>query len=685
MSPVRYQRHGAIGVIEVSAPPVNALSHAVRSGLMTALDQALADQQAIAIVLSAAGRTFMAGADIAEFGQPLLDPNLPEVVAAFERSAKPVVAALHGTVLGGGLELALGCHYRIADARTQLGLPEIKLGLIPGAGGTQRLPRLIDPAAALELMLSGKPIDAERALALGLVDQVVADSVFDAALAFAGTQRATRPLSAALPRPSNPDFIASTRAQKRRHPSGTAAPSALIDAIEAALTQPFDAGLAVERAAFATLYDGAAARALWHVFFAERACAKLPDIDASVAPRAIESVVVIGAGTMGRGIAQAIANAGLKVCLTDTDPQQLERAGAEISGAWAQAHARGTLSAAALKARTAALRFDRGLDAVATADLVIEAVFESLGLKKQVFVEIDRRAKPDAILASNTSTLDLDAIAAVTGRPRDVVGLHFFSPAPVMRLLEIVRGAQTAPNVVASAFAFAKRIGKIAVQARVGFGFIGNRMIEAYLEEALHLLLEGVPVRAVDAAMEDYGMAMGPFTMADLAGLDVGYRIRRERQLSAEQQRLFRLPDALVESGRLGQKSGAGFYDYPNGARTPTDSLSVAQTTARIANELAVPPLPSNAAAIVERLLKRLVNEGAKVLDEGIALRASDIDIVYLNGYGFPAWRGGPMYAASIEGWPAFRHRLQALAARHGARFAPARYLTDPSHATRST
>lgn len=686
MSTVSFAQSGSIAVLSVDNPPVNALSHDIRSGLLRALAEALAAPSVKLIVLQAEGRTFMAGADIAEFGQPLKDPSLPEVVAAFEESGKPILAALHGTVLGGGLEVALGCHYRIALESTKLGLPEIKLGLIPGAGGTQRLPRAIGAQAALDMILSGTPIAAPDALELGLLDRVAKSDLNAAAMAYAlellAEGAAPRPLRDLEVTPIDAEILTKARAGIAKHPSGPIAPAAAIDAIDASLKMSFSDGLKREGELFMACYESAPARALWHVFFAERKAARIPDLNASVKVKPVRQVAVIGAGTMGRGIALSCLNAGLSVTLIDSDPDSLKRAIKEIENTWDSAIKRGKLEPSARDERRGRLTLSESDDALAQVDLAIEAVFESMAIKKQVFARLDALCAPGTILATNTSTLDVAQIAQATKRPEDVVGLHFFSPAHVMRLLEIVRTDSTSREVMASAFAFAKSIGKVAVQARVCFGFIGNRMIESYLEEALTLLLEGALPAQVDEALTTFGMAMGPFAMADLAGLDVGYRIRRERSLSSEQQRLFRLPDALVEQGRMGQKSGLGFYRYAPGQRVAQADPEVHLLIARIANELAVAPRVHSTEEIVERCMLRLLNEGADVLNEGIALRADDVDTVYVNGYGFPAWRGGPMYLAKT---PSFAHtvsRLRALEESLGARFRPSPWLLNAANAS---
>jgi len=682
MPTVEFSKDGAIGVITVDFPPVNALSHALRTGLLGALALALDDAQVQIIVMRCNGRTFMAGADISEFGKPLEAPNLPEVVNAIEACAKPVIAVLHGSVLGGGLEVALGCHYRIALASTQLGLPEIKLGLIPGAGGTQRLPRAIGAKAALEAILSGSPMSAAQALKLHLLDRLVDTDLDTQAIAYAHellqAQAPARRLSEVTLEPADSaTWLAQALQDVQRHPSGPVAPIAAIDAIEAALTLPFTDGLKREGELFMTCYRSSYAHALWHVFFAERTAGKVPDLGREIVPVAIARVAVIGAGTMGRGIALACLNAGLEVSLIDSDPESLKRAVAEIETTWDTAVTRGKLNAAIASARREKLHPSTSDDALSHTDLVIEAVFESMAIKRQVFSKLDQLCAPGTVLATNTSTLNVDEIAAITSRPQDVIGLHFFSPAHVMRLLEVVRAERTSKQVLATAFAFAKAIGKVAVQARVCFGFIGNRMIEVYLEEALQMLLEGAQPQIVDHALESYGLAMGPFAMADLAGLDVGYRIRRERKLSPEQQRLFRLPDALVELGRLGQKSGLGFYRYAPGTRKALPDSDVDALIARIANELAVVAVAHTVESIRERLMLRLINEGAEILNEGIALRASDIDTIYVFGYGFPAWRGGPMYLAQSQGFAYTVGRLQALAISHGERFKPANWLIE--------
>jgi 3-hydroxyacyl-CoA dehydrogenase len=508
-----------------------------------------------------------------------------------------------------------------------------------------------------------------------VIDSDLAAAAQAYALELAGNATAPRRLSEVVLASSPSNLFDNARAALGRHPSGSVAPLAAIAAVEAAVTLPFAQGLVRESELFVSCYQSPAAKALWHVFFAERKAARVPDIGPEIAVKKIQNIVVIGAGTMGRGIVMSCLNAGLSVALMDSDPESLQRGLSDIDATYASAVKRGKLSELERKQRLSKLYPTLNDDALSTADLVIEAVFESMAIKRQVFARLDERCAPGTILASNTSTLDLNQIAAATSRPQDVVGLHFFSPAHVMRLLEIVRGEHTSREVIASAFAFAKRIGKVAVQARVCFGFIGNRMIEVYLEEALALLLEGATPSQVDHALEAFGMAMGPFTMADLAGLDVGYRIRRERELSQEQRRLFRLPDALVELGRLGQKTQSGFYLYPPGVRKPQADAAVVQLIARIANELAVAPREHTDEEIVERCLLRLINEGADILSEGIALRAGDIDTVYVNGYGFPAHRGGPMFVASNQGFAYTVARLEALQQSLGARFRPAAWL----------
>ncbi len=679
--PVTRVLRDGVFVVTVESPPVNALSHAVREGLLAAVEAAAGDAAVEAVVISATGRTFMAGADITEFKLPPRAPLLPDLINVIEATTKPVVAALFGSVLGGGLEVALGCHGRVALAGTRLGLPEVTLGLLPGAGGTQRLPRLIGVAAALDMIVGGAPVSAASALELGLVDQVVDADVEAAAIALARVLAASgvppRRVSALpIDRSGVPESLFEDRRRSLgRHPSGPVAPLNCIAAVEAAMTMPFEAGQRRERELFGECAASPYAKALQYAFFAERAAAQVPGVDRGTPTRPIESVGVIGAGTMGAGIAVVFAGAGLEVTLVDADDAALGRGRAHVATVYDGLVKRGRLTAAEASARQDRITPTLDFGALATCDLVIEAVFESMAVKTDVFRRLDRVAKPGAILATNTSTLDVNAIAAVTDRPADVLGLHFFSPANVMTLLEVVRARETATEVMATAMALAKRIGKVAVQSGVCYGFIGNRMLHAYQFEANHLLLEGALPHEIDGAMQRWGMAMGPFATSDLAGVDVGFRIREERGLPSERRQVYAVPDALFAMGRYGQKTGAGFYRYDAGGRVPQPDPAVMALVEAESARLGFRRRAIGEYEIRDRLLLQLANEGARLLDEGIALRASDVDVVWLKGYGFPAWRGGPMWSAEAEGLRAVVRRMCAFEADHGARWTPSPLL----------
>lgn len=677
-----------IAVVTFSNPPVNALGHGVRVGLADALAKLGPDPSVKAIVLTGAGRAFSAGADIAEFRTGPEAPYHIDIFNGLEALQKPVVAALNGLALGGGLELALGCHYRVAHASVaQLGLPEVKIGILPGAGGTQRLPRLVGVATALDMIVTGTPVNARRAREIGLVDEVAESDVVAAAIAFArdllAKGRSARPISdmaintAALPA----GLFAERHAALARHPSGPLAPKNCVLAVEAATKLPFCEGLARERALFEACAASPYAKALQYAFFAERQAASLPDIGADVSPRTIERVGIVGAGTMGSGIALAFLNAGIPVTLVEADQAALDRGVSHIRKTIEASVKRGRISAEDGATRIGKLTHGLALDSLASADLVIEAVFETMAIKKDIFTRLDKIARPGAILATNTSTLDVDAIAAVTSRPADVIGLHFFSPAHIMRLLEIVRAKASAKDVVATAFATAKRIGKVGVQARVCFGFVGNRMLEAYLEEVRAMMLEGASPADIDGALEAWGLAMGPNAAMDLAGLDVGYRIRKERILSNEQARLYAVADRIVEMGRLGQKSGAGYYRYAPGSRTREADPLIEQLIREEATKQGFTPRSIPADEIVERSMLRLANEGARILDEGIALRASDIDTMYLTGYGFPGWRGGPMWQADFMGLSKVAEKIRAYEGRYGQRWTLAPLIGRLAHA----
>ena len=652
---------GDIAVLTIDSPPVNALSADVRDGLAAGLAAAVADPAVKAIVLICAGRTFIAGADIAEFGRPPRGAGLHEVQKAMENSPKPIVAAIHGTALGGGLEVALVAHYRVAVADAKFGLPEVKLGLLPGAGGTQRLPRVVGAKAALEMVTTGKQIGAKAAAVAGLIDAIV-DDLRGGVIAFARKILADnlplRRVRDQLVLGIEAGMFDAYRAANAKAFRGFEAPEANIQCIEAAATLPFDEGMAVERRLFMGLMAGLQSRAQRYVFFAERQASKVDGIDPSAALLPVASVGVIGAGTMGGGIAMNFLNAGVPVTIVEMRQEALYRGVATIRKNYENTAAKGRMTADDVAARMALLTPTLELDALAEADLIIEAVFENMAIKKEVFAKLDRLAKPGAILASNTSYLNVDEIAAATARPESVVGLHFFSPANVMRLLEVVRGAKTDGQVLASAMATAKKIGKVAVVAGVCDGFIGNRMLSQRQQQAMALIIEGALPADVDRVLFDFGFPMGPFQMSDLAGLDIGW--------SAETSKGVTIRDRLCEAGLRGQKNGRGFYDY-DAQRNRTPSPVAEKIILDYAAERGVNRRHIDDAEILERCLYPMVNEGAKILEEKMAQRASDIDIVWINGYGWPVYRGGPMFWADSVGLATVVERLT----RYGIEPAP--------------
>ncbi|HSG97857.1 MAG TPA: 3-hydroxyacyl-CoA dehydrogenase NAD-binding domain-containing protein [Woeseiaceae bacterium] len=652
-SPVNYTLTGRIGVISVNNPPVNALSHAVRQGIMDALDQAASDASE-ALLIICEGRTFIAGADISEFGKPLQDPWLPTVIDRIEACTKPVVAAIHGTALGGGFEVAMGAHYRCAVTSARVGLPEVKLGLLPGAGGTQRSPRLAGVEAALNLMTSGAPIPAAQAAEVGLLDKVIDGDLRAGALAW--TQELLD--AGARPRRTTEQAVADHdasvfdgfRAALANKAKGQIAPQYIVDCVEGATQLSVADGMQLERAKFKELMQGEQSAALRHVFFAERSAAKVEDLPQDVALRPVESVGIIGGGTMGGGIAMSFANAEIPVTLIEINDEALARGLSIIERNYAGSVKRGKLSEEKAAANRALVTGSTDYADLADVDMVIEAVFEDPDLKKEIFAKLDGICKQGAILATNTSYQDVDAIAAATSRPQDVIGTHFFSPAHIMKLLEVVRGEKTAADVLATCMKLAKRIGKVPVVSGVCYGFIGNRMLQPYGKQSQLLLLEGATPTQIDSAMESFGMAMGPLRVFDLAGLDVGYKARQA--LTDEQKgapETYRVQDLLVEAGRLGQKSGAGFYTYDENRR-PSPDPAVQAIIESVAAEFGIERRDIDDEEIVSRLVGALVSEGRKILDEGIAQRAGDIDIVYLYGYGFPAWRGGPMHYGDVAG-----------------------------------
>ncbi|MGH8286600.1 MAG: 3-hydroxyacyl-CoA dehydrogenase NAD-binding domain-containing protein, partial [Steroidobacteraceae bacterium] len=665
----RFEPRGTIAILWIDNPPVNAISVGVRSALIEMLRQAARDPAIEGAVIACAGRTFMAGADITEFGSPPKSPMLPEVLRALDDFEKPLVAAIHGTALGGGFEVALGCQYRVAVASAQVGLPEVKLGILPGAGGTQRLPRLIGVERALEAIASGDPIPAPAAHVAGAIDHIVEGDLLEGAMAFLRERlrsgephRRVRDRTVDL-KSVGPEFFAGARKRVAKEKRNLFAPQRIVDAVEAAATLPFEAGLARERELIEACFANPQSRALRHVFFAERQVAKIPGLAADAKPREIRKVAVIGAGTMGGGIAMSFANAGIPVTVLEATGEALDRGLGVVRRSYEASAAKGRLTSEDVARRTGLLRPTLSYEDLGDADLIIEAVFETLDIKRQVFGRLDEVAKRGAVLATNTSYLSIDAIAAATSRPADVVGMHFFSPANVMRLLEIVRGAATAPDALLTALDVAKRIRKIGVVAGNCFGFIGNRMLAAYAQQAQLLVLEGATPEQVDRALHDFGMPMGLFQVGDLAGLDVGYRSRKDRDPSTYDTRATRVADRLVEMGRLGQKANAGYYDYAEGDRTPRPSVLVAQLIEEVAHEQGIRRRTVGADEIVERCFLPMVNVGCEILEEGIAYRASDVDIVYLNGYGFPAYRGGPMFWAEHEGLATALEKIRAIGA----------------------
>ena len=657
MASADYTLRGAVAVITLDNQPVNALGLNVRRGVADGLERAAGDASVGAVVLTGAGATFCGGADVSEFGLPAMtaSPHLTDLCDLVEGFPKPVIAALNGLALGGGLELAMCCHYRVGLATAQVGLPEVKLGILPGAGGSQRLPRLAGPERALNMIVGGTPLPARELANTALFDEVVETDALSAAIAYA--QRVVEgkmPLKKArdikIEFPNAEAFFDFARGAVAPIAKNYPAPGKCIDAVEAAVSRPFDDGMRVERAAFTELLSSTESKALRHVFFAIRAASKVPDVPSGTPPRPVESVAIVGAGTMGGGIAMNFANAGVPVTILETGQAALDKGLGVVRKNYEGTLKKGRLTQNDFDQRLALIKGTLSYDDIAQADLVIEAVFEDMGVKKQVFESLDARMKSGAILASNTSTLDLDLIAAVTRRPGDVVGLHFFSPANVTKLLEIVRGAKTAKDVLATSLGIAKRIKKIGVVAGVRDGFIGNRMLNAYFRQMDFLLDAGALPLQIDKALEAFGFAMGPFRVSDLAGNDIGWSIRK-RLYAEHPDRVFsKIPDRICELGRFGQKTGAGWYDYKPGERNALPSELVTNIIQEESSRLGLPRRKIGDREIVERALYALINEGARILQEGIAQRSSDIDVVYVAGYGFPDFRGGPMFYADTVG-----------------------------------
>jgi 3-hydroxyacyl-CoA dehydrogenase len=674
---VDLERRGRVAVLTVNNPPVNALSQHVRQGLADGLKQALADDGVGAVVIVCAGRTFIAGADITEFGKPPREPGLHGVLDQIERSPKPVVAAIHGTALGGGLEVTLACHYRVGVKDARFGLPEVKLGLLPGAGGTQRLPRVVGVEKSLAMMVSGDPIRADEALAHGLIDEIVAGDLTAAGVAFAEKVLAEkRPLrkirdlddKLASAR-GKPEVFANFRKSVARQIRGFRAPDNIIKAVEAAVSLPFDQGIQRERELFAELLTSPESKAQRYFFFAEREAAKIPDVPADTAPRDVKTAAVIGAGTMGGGIAMNFANVGIPVTVVEMTQEALDRGLGIVRKNYEATASRGRLTAADVEKRMGLITGTTDWSAVRDADMIIEAVFEEMPIKKEVFAKLDGLAKPDAVLATNTSTLDVDEIASATRRPESVIGTHFFSPANVMRLLENVRGAKSSKTTVATAMSIGRRIGKVPVLVGVCYGFVGNRMLHQRGLQAEKLILEGALPHQVDKVLTDFGFPMGPFAMSDMAGLDVGWRIRKGRGVTSA------VADRICELGRFGQKTGAGYYRYEPGDRTPIPDTEVEKIIVDVSTTMGITRRPITDEEILQRLLFPMVNEGAKILEEKIAIRASDIDVIWVYGYGWPVYRGGPMFWADQVGLKTIRDRMREWQAQQGDVCKPAALL----------
>jgi 3-hydroxyacyl-CoA dehydrogenase len=679
-----YEVRGKVAVITLNNPPVNGLGLATRSAAVDAIQRAEADDAVTAIVLTGAGKAFSGGADIREFNSPkaLTEPTLHTLIRTVEGCSKPVVAAIHSVAMGGGLELALGCNYRVAIPGAQIALPEVKLGLLPGAGGTQRMPRMVGLEQALNMIVTGTPVPSEKLAGTALFDEIFPPGadLLDAALAFADKVADVRPLprvrDRAVEHPDLDAFLQTARARVKAAAGHFPAPIACMEAVVAAATMPFEDGLVFERDRFLQLKETTESKALRHAFFAERAASKVPDVPPDTPTRNIAKAAVIGAGTMGAGIAMNFANAGIPVTILEVQQDALDKGLATIRKNYENTLRKGKLTEDKLTQRIGLISGTVSYDAIADADIVIEAVFEDMVVKSAVFRQLDQVMKPGAILATNTSTLDVNKIAAATSRPQDVIGLHFFSPANVMKLLEIVRGEKTAKDVLATALALSKKLKKTGVVAGVCDGFIGNRMLEQYLRQAGFLLDEGCTPEQVDKAIEGFGFAMGPFRMSDLAGNDVGWYIRKRRAIETPHLVYSKTADLLCEQGRFGQKTGAGWYDYKPGDRTAYPSQQVNDMIAEHSRELGIERRKVCDDEIIERLVYALVNEGARILEEGIALRASDIDMAYLAGYGFPLHRGGPMFYADTVGLPNVLAAIEKYArGRHGDAWTPATLL----------
>jgi 3-hydroxyacyl-CoA dehydrogenase len=656
----QYSVRDGVAVITMNNPPVNGLGSVLRPGIMDGIKKADADPAVKALVIIGSAKAFSGGADIREFNTPKMNvpPSLPEINDAQDNCSKPMIAAIGGFALGGGCELALGCHYRVALPKSQIGLPEVKLGLLPGSGGTQRLPRVVGAAEAIRMMTTGNPVPAEKAVGLGLVDEIVQGDLLEGAIAFAKKLVAEgkgprRIRDASVKVDGDPKaFFAQALAEVEKSSRGFPAPKEIVKCVEAAATLPFDEGRKEERRRFAGLVEGDESKALRHMFFAERQTSKIPDVPDDTPVREIRKAAVIGAGTMGGGITMSLVNAGIPVTIIEMKQDALDRGMATMKKNYASTVSKGRLKQEEMDKRMGLITPALELSAAKDADIVIEAVFERMDVKQDMFRKLDDTMKQGAILATNTSTLDVDAIAAVTKRPQDVIGTHFFSPANVMRLLEVVRGKKTAKDVLATTMKLGKTIKKVPVVSGVCDGFIGNRMVEKYGQQSLFLIDEGCSPQQVDAAAYKWGMAMGPLAMGDMAGLDIGWEIRKRRYVERPNFVYSKVGDRIAELGRYGQKTGKGWYLYEAGSRTPKPDPEVEKIIDAYRKEKGIKTRQISDEEIVERLIYALVNEAAYILEEGIALRASDIDMVYLTGYGFPAYRGGPMFYADTVGLP---------------------------------
>jgi len=677
-----YEVKGSTAVITLDNPPVNGLGHATRSGIFDGLKKALADKAVKAIVITGAGRAFSGGADIKEFNSPksFAEPNLHTVIAAIEAADKPVVAAVHSVAMGGGLELALACHYRVAAPGAQIALPEVKLGLLPGAGGTQRLPRVVGVETALNMIVSGNPVASEKLAGTRLFDQMIEGDLMAGAIAYAGKVADARPLPKVrdikVDYPNHEALFQFARNTVGAMAKNFPAPKKCVDCVAASVSMKFDDGLKFERENFLALVQTTESRALRHFFFGERAASKIPDVPEDTPKRPIKSAAIIGAGTMGGGIAMNFANAGIPVTVLEMKQEALDKGLATVRRNYENTLKKGKLTREKFDQRVGLIKGTLSYNDIKNADIVIEAVFEEMGVKEKVFKKLDEVMKPGAILASNTSTLDLNKIAAFTKRPQDVIGTHFFSPANVMKLLEIVRGAKTGKDVLATTMALSKKIRKTGVVSGVCDGFIGNRMIEQYSRQAGFLLEEGCLPEQVDKAIEKLGFAMGPFRMGDLAGNDIGWAIRKRRYAERPDMKYSRTADLLCELGRYGQKTSAGWYDYKPGDRKPYPSQLVNDMIVKHSRDIGVERRRVSDQEIVERLVYSMVNEAAYILEEGIAQRASDVDMVYLTGYGFPLHRGGPMFYADSVGLMNVVAAMEKYAqGRHGEFWKPAPLL----------